>query len=95
MSYVDISTIELCSVLLHSFKLKQLQLTGCDFINLTDIYNLLRVRPDTTEVTCPALQVFQISWMHTTEGEGARLFMDMVVSRWGYAKIKGMSLSVI
>ena len=95
LSYVDISTIELRSVLLHSFKLKELLLTGCDYIDVADLYNLLRVQSNTTEVTCPALEVFQICGIRTSEGEDARPFMEMVVSRWGYAKSKGMSLSVI
>ena len=92
---VNISTIELCSVLLHSSKLKVLGLASCYMVDKREIYNLLRIHSDPMGVACPALQVLEISGVTTLENESdGRPFLNMIVSRWKYAKSIGISLSI-
>ena len=46
---------------------------------------------DTSRIVCPVLQTLRVDKAH---GFNRRLFVDMVVSRWRYAKSNGMGLSV-
>ena len=95
LSYSHIVASEICSILHHSLKLKELRLAGCRSFNMDDMHNLLKVGSDSSEVTCPALQLLELLDMYALGSGGAHSFVGMIVSRWRYANSKGMSLSVI
>ena len=95
LTYSDIIVCEIFSILNHSLKLKELRLEGCGSINKDNLYDLLKVGSDSSEVDCPALQLLELIDMYALGRRGAQPFVDMIVSRWRYANSKGMSLSVI
>ena len=95
LSYSDINAFEICCILNHSLKLKELRLAGCRSLNMDDMHNLLKVGSNSSEVTCPAFQLLELIDMYALGSGGAQSFVDMIVSRWRYADSKGISLSVI
>ena len=92
---VNISTNDLRSVLRHSTRLKELRLSCCSSLDVNGIFDFLEIHPDTLEVICPALRVFEICASHLKKAEDVQPFMGMTVSRWEYAKSKESNLSLI
>ena len=90
---VHMNTRELCSVLQRCFRLTDLELVMAQFtdIDLSIIFDFLDVPHDTSRIVCPVLQTLRVD---KGESFNRRLFVNMVVSRWRYAKSNGMGLSV-
>ena len=90
---VDINTSELCSVLQSCFRLTDLVLVMADFTNvdLSSLFKFLDVPHDASQIVCPVLQVLRLD---EARDFNRRLFVDMVISRWRFAKSKGMGFSV-
>ena len=64
-------------------------------MNLDDIFGFLKMVRNTSEAICPALQEIKFSCMQPTRSGNVQPFVDMIVSRWGYAKSKGSNFSVV
>ena len=92
--FMDIGNIELCSVLRQSVRLTHLQLQSCERLRLEDIFDFLTVPHDASEIMCPALQRLHLASRSYTS-ESVQPFVDMVVSRWRYMRIKGLNFSLI
>ena len=88
---VPIRTNELCSMLLHSSKLTDLALLYCGKLSLDDVFKFLTVPSGTPEIICPVLQRLRLDH---SDIPNVQPFVEMVSSRWQYAKIKGMGLSL-
>ena len=85
---VVISENELCSVLLHSFRLTDLRLSPCDW---DGVFEFLSAPPDTSLIICPMLQRLELNDLLLFDFQP---FVNMVVSRWQYASDKGIGLSL-